>query len=623
MNASIEAVEQEQTRNEQQEVKWADRLTTVPDAFTQKKIWVLWNQTPINGKVKIPHQTPSKRAMSNNPATWTTFQNACKLADANPDFGVGMMLDGSFTFIDLDHCRNAETGVAEPWAEKLIERLNGYTEVSPSGTGFHIFVDGIAPEPFKHNHVEIYTQSRYSTMTGDYVSGSFTPCSRETFDAIHAEYSGTKQPEPVKTGGLIIGGDCVTPEKMRAFLTLYEVECEEKADGRTWTLAECEFNPSHANHATVHIDQDGKPGYSCLHASTPNAEGKVCTDYHWKDYRDSLEARTGKKFSFLTGREVQSQEKVDPDSWRSLFHTYDETISAPPLKFAIQGFLQEDGITFVGGLAGHGKTYVMLNIVRALLEGGKLWDYFTVNEPSKRVLYLIPESGIGPFVHRLKTLKLLDYVRDGKLFYRTMSAQDSDAPLTDPRILKAAEGADVFLDTAIRFMNGDENSSSDNRKFAETLFTLQKAGARTVVGAHHSPKAFEHIEAISLENALRGSGDVCAMLATAWAVKQIDADSNRLYVKNIKPRDFEPCQPFELEGRPWIDKFGHFKMVTAPGMALCPKRVRKENPNIAHARSMRQEGKTHKQIAEALQVSVRAVEKWESQGRLREEDEAA
>src|SRR5215471_17010961 len=37
--------------------------------------------------------------------------------------------------------------------------------------------------------------------------------------------------------------------------------------------------------------------------------------------------------------------------WRALFHTREEIEKAPPLRFAIDGFLQEEGITLIGGLA--------------------------------------------------------------------------------------------------------------------------------------------------------------------------------------------------------------------------------------------------------------------------------
>ena len=82
----------------------------------------------------------------------------------------------------------------------------------------------------------------------------------------------------------------------------------------------------------------------------------------------------------------------------------------------------------------------------------------------------------------------MDYIGD-KLFYRTLSSPE-DVLITDPRILKAAEGADVFLDTAIRFMDGagNESESASMRMFSKNLFALVKAGARTVTGLHHSPQ---------------------------------------------------------------------------------------------------------------------------------------
>jgi hypothetical protein len=45
----------------------------------------------------------------------------------------------------------------------------------------------------------------------------------------------------------------------------------------------------------------------------------------------------------------------DDQNWRGIFHTYEEFKNAPPLRFAIDGFLQEAGVTLIGGLAGHGK----------------------------------------------------------------------------------------------------------------------------------------------------------------------------------------------------------------------------------------------------------------------------
>jgi AAA domain/Homeodomain-like domain len=311
------------------------------------------------------------------------------------------------------------------------------------------------------------------------------------------------------------------------------------------------------------------------------------------------------------------------DAWRSLFHSYDEIMSAPPVRFAIEGFLQEDGITLIGGLAGHGKTLCMLAMTQALLEGGKLFHHFPVTKIAERVIYLIPEASLGPFSARLKTFHLEQQVHDGRLFCRTLSSPGA-LPLTDTRLLEAVKGADVFLDTAIRFMVGEENSATEQKVFAETLFNLQRAGARTITGAHHSPKSFGKDSFMTLENVLRGSGDIGAMLATCWGLAQIDDSQNRIFVQNVKPRDFLPCQPFIIQGRPSINETGYFELTEPPGFAGCladhksdrkpgRPRVPDKDKKIAEAWRLKQEGMGCREIAEKLGVSKSTVSNWLSE----------
>ena len=321
-------------------------------------------------------------------------------------------------------------------------------------------------------------------------------------------------------------------------------------------------------------------------------------------------------------RDIESLLELSRDGrsneWQSLFHSYEEITQAPPARFAIEGFLQEEGITLIGGLAGHGKTLCMLAMVRALLEGGKLFHHFPVNKTAERVIYLIPEAGLGPFAARLNTFKLQDYTREKRLFVRTLSAK-GQLSLNDPLLLRAVDGADLFLDTAIRFMEGDENSAAEQKQFAEALFSLQRAGARTITGAHHSPKGFSKDTYMSLENVLRGSGDIGAMLCTAWGLSQIDATSNRIFVQNVKARDFAACEPFILQGRPSLDQTGYFELTHSPGFAgsLLDHKAqsgRKESPDkeqkIAEIHRMKAEGLSCREIATALNISKGTVSKW-------------
>jgi len=254
----------------------------------------------------------------------------------------------------------------------------------------------------------------------------------------------------------------------------------------------------------------------------------------------------------------------EPANWRDMFHTVEDFENAPPLSFAAEGFLQHDAVTGIAALAGHSKTFMGLSVAKALLFGpGMLWDLFRVPKRAERVVYLIPESTITPFKHRLKLMGLYEEIRTGRLLVRTLS-KGPTPKLDDPALLRAAREAYVIADTAIRFIIGDESSASEMAQgLSIELLTLSNI-ARAVLALFHSPKGFGKESAMTLENMIRGSGELGAVLATAWGVKQIDAASNIVHVQNLKPRDFEPCGPFQLIGRPHIDQTGDFAIHKRP-----------------------------------------------------------
>jgi hypothetical protein len=313
------------------------------------------------------------------------------------------------------------------------------------------------------------------------------------------------------------------------------------------------------------------------------------------------------------------QQSLKEAPGETLGHTFEEIENVRSVNWAIEGFLQEDGITAIGGLSGNGKTLVMLEMTRALLEGEKLFHRFPVTTPATKVIYLIPESGLAPFAHRLRLFHLTEFVREGRLIVRTMSKKPIG--LGDSLLLKEAPGADVFLDTVTRFKSGDENDAAENASFAEDLFNLQRAGARTIVGAHHAPKGFAKDTVMTLEGILRGSGDIGAMLATCWGIRQIDADTNRVFIGNVKARDFSPSEPFIVQGRPGIDLNGYFDLTEPPGFAgeladhLSNKEGRRSGPSITadkHVEALRLHaaGRSLRQVAEAVGVGKSTVERW-------------
>jgi hypothetical protein len=224
--------------------------------------------------------------------------------------------------------------------------------------------------------------------------------------------------------------------------------------------------------------------------------------------------------------------------YSNIFHTRDEAENAPPISFLIKDFLQREGVTAIAGPVRERKSLIALNIAHALVTGEKLFGHFEVVKKPKRVLYLCPEVSLGPFTDRVKKIGLLDYV-GSRFFYRTLSS-DGQLKLSDEVFQMALPDSVVFLDTAIRFLEGDENSSKDVRAFADTIFSLLKMGAEAVVILHHSPKDMG--DTMTLENAMRGSGDMGAFLACCWGTRLQDPQDpykSASFLSNLKQRDFE------------------------------------------------------------------------------------
>jgi primase-polymerase (primpol)-like protein len=132
---------------------------------------VVWRYARGQGKdKKVPYNPHTgKHANTTDPATWGTFYEALEAYEAGGYAGIGLVFseDDPYAGADFDHCRNPETGEIAGWVLEWVEALDGYCEVSPSGTGVHVIVRGTAPN--RHNRkagVEAYSKERFFTFTG-------------------------------------------------------------------------------------------------------------------------------------------------------------------------------------------------------------------------------------------------------------------------------------------------------------------------------------------------------------------------------------------------------------------------------------------------------------------------
>jgi putative DNA primase/helicase len=150
----------------------------VPAELKALRQWVLWRYEPNDKRTKwtkVPYQArkPGAKADSTKPTTWATFEEALASYQRGGVDGVGLVFSAGDPYcgIDLDRCRDPESGEIQPWARRLLDRLNGYSEVSPSQTGVKVFVEakhdwGGHKRQYQGGAVEVYDQGRYFTVTG-------------------------------------------------------------------------------------------------------------------------------------------------------------------------------------------------------------------------------------------------------------------------------------------------------------------------------------------------------------------------------------------------------------------------------------------------------------------------
>jgi len=154
-------------------------VENIPEEFTERRQWVCWRLEGREGKqTKVPYIAgTNRRASSTDLMTWRTFDQALAAYEAGepPYDGIGFVFCSAdpFVGVDLDDCRDPESGAVAEWAQRIISRVEeGYIEASPSGTGVHVIVEGTArggraqkKVPPK-GKVEMYSRERFFTVTG-------------------------------------------------------------------------------------------------------------------------------------------------------------------------------------------------------------------------------------------------------------------------------------------------------------------------------------------------------------------------------------------------------------------------------------------------------------------------
>ena len=216
-------------------------IDNIPQEVKTAKVWLNWKYEEREGKqTKVPYQPNGNRAKANDPATWHTFEEVVEYMELEgEETGIGLVLRDDLIGIDLDKCRNPETGAIDDWAEKIIKAIDSYTEISPSDKGIRILCRGI-PQAKGSRHragaIEIYDHNspRYLTITGNRIEGEKIEWRQDRLEALYRELFPVES-KPVKsekkpTTPVVYQDEARTDQELqqleKQWRQLHEVACE-------------------------------------------------------------------------------------------------------------------------------------------------------------------------------------------------------------------------------------------------------------------------------------------------------------------------------------------------------------------------------------------------------------
>ncbi len=529
------------------------QLDHVPQDLKAIDRWLCWRlveRKKVNGAsdwAKVPCTSTGRPASSTNPATWCSFDEAANAWVLGDFDGIGLVLGDDVQGIDLDDCRDPATGELTELARQTLARIDGYAEVSPSGTGIKIFTRiNLTTSAANHDKgVEVYCRARYFTVTGHRIEGHDRfPLQQQDCTWLLRDMMGREPANaPSATGGA-------------AALELYKRPLVD------WSLERVQ------DELLVHLDPDC--GYSdwvlvgmaLHHQGGGDAEWFACWDEwsaqsgkyvegdcekKWTSFRQQRSSGTGAVTlaSLLAKTKAQRQANAaiyrhqggaasyakSPTTATCEFRllSAEELAQQKQMRWIVKHLLPETGLAVLYGQSGAGKSFLTLDLAAAVAGNGAAWFGFKVD--SRPVTYVALEGENG-MAKRMQAWSAHHVAPAPDLLKFVVQPLDLRAQGTVQQLAVAIDAAGgtggmVILDTLARAAPGlDENSGKDMSEVINAAGRLQQLTGGLVLLVAHSGK--------SVDRGLRGHS---SLFAAADAVIEVRRENEQRSWKVEKSKD--------------------------------------------------------------------------------------
>ena len=205
----------------------------------------------------------------------------------------------------------------------------------------------------------------------------------------------------------------------------------------------------------------------------------------YKEHKDKLPCKN--LFDFLVAVKTIQQEKEKNDLWDKIPSSLEIVAMDEDTDFewVVDKLIPKGGITLLYGRGGIGKTWLTLQMCKAIANGEPFCGLKTKKCPVIYVGFEDPLSVIS------KRLRILGASRDLKIWHIDSDFPPPHLDLSKWQIYQQLpSGSLIVIDTLRAAHSKDENSSQDIAKIMDRLKELRRKGI-TIVLLHHTPKASE------------------------------------------------------------------------------------------------------------------------------------
>jgi len=562
-----------------------------PNALRTNLKWVVWSpkRKPDGGYNKIPlnpNFKPNgvgKKARSNSPETlgslelatqtFERFQNVVQPTTGMKLGGVGYVNQGDFLAIDLDRC--LKDGKPNDEVAELVEELNSYTEISPSGNGLRILLE--IPEGLQVNtrrekisfrglaEAEAWTQGKYTTMTGNLYAPHLNEIRRND-GAVRAFLAGiSKQATITCSKEEQVIDSIPAPQTQTSSGGIYSPPPGE----RDWTEAEVR---QMLNHVSADVGNDdwvkigmalktwdpgerGRAVFVNWSATAPNRYDPQDANTRWNSFSPQgngagrvtlgtlvhLAKQGG--FSFGGARteppipspkpDQEATIEREVDEWEARLIPWKDLDKIPPAEPILDKWYFKSCITLVTGETGTCKSFISLAHSALIATGGNWLGLYDVKQTGP-VLYLYLESPGGACV-RAQGLGLKEApevyfdIRPANLFQpATLNAFI--------RLIKRKGFVLVIIDVALSVFGAFGKSTTDDMgNFMACCRSITSETGAGVSIIHHPPK--------SDAGGAHGGMESYALADVRWVGSK---KGEQVEFKNAKQKEGEEEKPLML-----------------------------------------------------------------------------